>query len=221
MLGDGFESPFEETVARAIREAGYHVQPQVGVKGFRIDLGVIDPSRPGEYLLGVECDGAAYHSARSARDRDRLRQEVLEGLGWRLHRIWSTDWFHKQQREIDKLLSAITDAKSKSGGTKIAAALEEGATELDEDLGAQEAEVQTDVEDVDAPANTVPYRECVLNVPTRRDLLDLPVPEVARFALEVVEAEGPVHTHEVARRIREAFGLQKPHNVFWPTSQPV
>src|SRR5262249_9694120 len=87
LLGDGFESPFEETVARAIREAGYHVQPQVGVKGFRIDLGVIDPSRPGEYLLGVECDGAAYHSARSARDRDRLRQEVLEGLGWRLHRI--------------------------------------------------------------------------------------------------------------------------------------
>ena len=63
LRGDGFESPFEEAVARIVREAGFHVHPQVGVKGFRIDLGVIDPSRPGEYILGVECDGAAYHSA--------------------------------------------------------------------------------------------------------------------------------------------------------------
>src|SRR5262249_3679607 len=91
--GGGFDSPFEEAVARVIREAGFHVHSQVGVSSFRIDLGVIDPPKPGEYILGVECDGAAYHSARSARDRDRLRQEVLEGLGWRLHRIWSTDWF--------------------------------------------------------------------------------------------------------------------------------
>ena len=116
--GDGFESPFEEAVARAIREAGYHVHPQVGVKSFRIDLGVIDPPRPGEYIIGVECDGAAYHSARSARDRDRLRQEVLEGLGWRMYRIWSTDWFRNPQRETDKLLAAISDAKNKTAGPK-------------------------------------------------------------------------------------------------------
>jgi hypothetical protein len=81
LKGDGFESPFEEAVARTIREAGFHVHPQVGVKGFRIDLGVIDPPRPGEFILGVECDGAAYHSARSARDRDRLRQQVLGLVG--------------------------------------------------------------------------------------------------------------------------------------------
>ena len=109
--GGEFESPFEEAVARPIREAGYHVHPQVGVSSFRIDLGVIHPSRPGEYLLGVECDGATYHRARSARDRDRLRQEVLESLGWRLHRIWSTDWFRNPARETDRLLSAIREAE--------------------------------------------------------------------------------------------------------------
>ncbi len=74
LRGGDFDSPFEEAVARVIREAGFHCHAQVGVSSFRIDLGVIAPSRPGEYILGVECDGATYHSARSARDRDRLRQ---------------------------------------------------------------------------------------------------------------------------------------------------
>ena len=114
LSGGGFDSPFEEAVARFIRESGFHAHSQVGVGGFRIDLGVVDPSRPGEYILGVECDGAAYHSARSARDRDRLRQEVLEGMGWRLHRIWSTDWFRNPPREADRLSAAIASAKAKA-----------------------------------------------------------------------------------------------------------
>lgn len=80
---------------------GCEVVPQVGVAGFRIDLGVRHPDWPYGYILGVECDGAAYHSSKSSRDRDRLRQEVLEGLGWRLHRIWSTDWFRNRGRAVE------------------------------------------------------------------------------------------------------------------------
>ena len=76
------DSPFEEAVTGKLRERGYAVDQQVGSAGFFIDLAVVDPQRPGRYLLGIECDGASYHSARSARDRDRLRQQVLEGLGW-------------------------------------------------------------------------------------------------------------------------------------------
>ena len=83
-----FESPFEEAIAITVQQGGYDVRPQIGVSGFRIDLGVLDPSQPGRFIMGIECDGAAYHSGRSARDRDRLRQEVLEGLGWKLYRIW-------------------------------------------------------------------------------------------------------------------------------------
>src|SRR6185436_19376783 len=109
LTGGDFDSPFEEAIARVIREAGYRVHSQVGVSSFRIDLGIIDPARPGQYILGVECDGATYHRARPARDRDRLRQEFLEGLGWRLHRIWSTDWFRNPQRETGKLLAVIRD----------------------------------------------------------------------------------------------------------------
>ena len=209
LRGDGFESPFEEAVARTIREAGFHVHPQVGVKSFRIDLGVIDPPKPGEYILGVECDGAAYHSARSARDRDRLRQEVLEGLGWRLHRIWSTDWFRNPQREANKLLAAIKDAKDKAAAPKTEPIPDDDLPELDEQDSASEAVTADGIDEPDTPSNTVQYKECALTIPFRRNLLDLSVLETSRFALVIVEAEGPVHTEEVARRIREAFGLQK------------
>lgn len=91
----GFDSPFEEQVARALSKKGWHVVTQVGVSSFRIDLGVIDPDAPGRYLAGVECDGATYHRSATARDRDMLREQVLRGLGWEIVRIWSTDWWIK------------------------------------------------------------------------------------------------------------------------------
>jgi very-short-patch-repair endonuclease len=106
-----FESPFEATVAAAIESFGYKVEPQVGSAGFRIDLAARDPDEPGRYLLGVECDGASYHSALWARERDRLRQEVLEGLGWRIHRIWSTDWFYRPTEQLAKLRAALESAR--------------------------------------------------------------------------------------------------------------
>jgi very-short-patch-repair endonuclease len=211
--GGEFESPFEDAVARAIREAGYHVHPQVGVSSFRIDLGVIHPAKPGEYLLGVECDGATYHRARSARDRDRLRQEVLEGLGWRLHRIWSTDWFRNPVRETDRLLSAIRDVETR---TRSPSAVPQDLDEAPDEPPSlpptpEESELPLETADESSEAGTE-YKECSLVVPYGRNLLDLSIAEVGRLALAVVEAEGPVHTEEVARRIREAFGLQKTGN---------
>jgi very-short-patch-repair endonuclease len=82
---------------------------QVGVAGFFIDLGVVHPKKPGAFILGVECDGATYHSGRSARDRDRIRQQALENLGWKIHRIWSTDWFKYREREVSKLVDRINE----------------------------------------------------------------------------------------------------------------
>lgn len=108
-----FDSPFEKLVGEAIRNLGYDVHSQVGCSGYRIDLGVVDPQAPGRYLLGIECDGANYHSARTARDRDRLRQSVLEGLGWHLHRVWSSDWWSNPQEEIRKITAAIDEARSR------------------------------------------------------------------------------------------------------------
>ena len=92
-----------------LKENGYDVVAQVGVAGFFIDLGVKHPAKSGTFLLGIECDGASYHSGRSARDRDRLRQEILVNLGWKIHRIWSTDWFKSRDSEIKRLLRHIED----------------------------------------------------------------------------------------------------------------
>ena len=102
------ESPFEAAVAERLRGKGWVLHPQVGVSGFRVDLGVVDPDRPGAYLAGVECDGATYHRGATARDRDRLRQAVLEGLGWHVLRIWSTDWWTGAARETERLHEQLT-----------------------------------------------------------------------------------------------------------------
>jgi superfamily I DNA and/or RNA helicase/very-short-patch-repair endonuclease len=101
------ESPLEVEVIRALRSKGWTVHPQVGCSGYRIDMAVVHPQERGKYLLGIECDGATYHSLSTARDRDRLRQFVLEGLGWTLHRVWSTDWWNDPERESEKLETSL------------------------------------------------------------------------------------------------------------------
>ena len=104
-----FDSPFEVAVARALRDKGWVIHPQVGVSAYRIDLGVVHPDKPGEYLAGVECDGAIYHRSANARERDKIRQEVLEGLGWTLFRVWSTDWWTNRNGALENLHQELSD----------------------------------------------------------------------------------------------------------------
>lgn len=101
------DSPFEVAVIQKLRDHGWEVHPQVGVSGYRLDMAVVNPHARGQYLLGIECDGATYHSAASARDRDRLRQMILEGLGWNIHRIWSTDWWINPEIPMQKVLTRL------------------------------------------------------------------------------------------------------------------
>jgi very-short-patch-repair endonuclease len=102
-----FGSPFEEDVYHTLVQQGYIIRTQVGCSGYRIDLGVVNSDRPGEFLVGIECDGASYHSSPTARDRHRLRQQVLERLGWKIHRIWSTDWFRNKPVQVRLLIEKI------------------------------------------------------------------------------------------------------------------
>lgn len=105
------DSPFQQAVANRLKEQGYQVNQEVASAGKFVDLGIVDPAQPGRYIMGIECDGASYHSSRSARDRDRLREAHLRGLGWELHRIWSTDWFRNPERELGRAIDAIERAK--------------------------------------------------------------------------------------------------------------
>lgn len=106
-----FDSPFEKDVYEVLVNKGWKVHQQVGCARYRIDLAVVNPEAPGRYLLGIECDGANYHRAKTARDRDKLREGVLKELGWKLHRIWSTDWWTNPEKEIQKIEAALEDAQ--------------------------------------------------------------------------------------------------------------
>ncbi len=103
----GFDSPFEEAVAAELDAKGWTIVPQIGVSGFRIDLGVVHPHKPGTFLAGIECDGATYHRSATARDRDKIREEILRGLGWEILRLWSPDWWHDKQGATDRLHDAL------------------------------------------------------------------------------------------------------------------
>ena len=109
-----FDSPFEEDVYHALKDKGYAIRTQVGCSGYRIDLAVVDKNYPGQFLLGIECDGASYHSSPTARDRDRLRQQVLERLEWKIHRIWSTDWFRNKPQQIELVVRKIEELQQLS-----------------------------------------------------------------------------------------------------------
>ncbi|MGB7433503.1 MAG: DUF4011 domain-containing protein [Ahrensia sp.] len=157
------DSDFERHVISMLGSMGMTAVPQVGVAGYFIDIGVIHPDWPHGYLLGIECDGASYHSAKSARDRDRLRQEVLEGLGWHIYRIWSTDWFNNQSRERDLLAEeirkALADAKRRSSEAAYSGFAEEislspvESTQVDE-VGSAQTELSLS-SDTERPASAL------------------------------------------------------------------
>lgn len=110
----GFDSPFEQAVADQLQARGWQIVPQVGISGFRVDLGVRHPDLAGAYLAGVECDGASYHSSATARDRDKVREQVLRGLGWNILRVWSTDWWFDLKGCTERLHEALTSLLDES-----------------------------------------------------------------------------------------------------------
>jgi hypothetical protein len=179
---------------------------------------MVDPEKPGRFLLGIECDGAQYHSSRSARDRDRLRQNVLEAHGWVLHRIWSTDWFLRPIEETEKVVRAIEAARTHWREVDEAAASSLSSVSTVPHLTAPEEAV--DIEIVE-PADSKPeapryegkrYEEARLSVRREVDPHETPVAEMMRHVVRVVSIEGPVHESEIVVRIRSAWGLARTGN---------
>jgi len=207
------DSAFEEHVRAAVQSLGYEVHPQIGSGGFFIDLGVVDPERPGRYLLGIECDGRSYHSASWARDRDRLRQEVLEGLGWTLHRVWSTDWFHNPDRELRKIAESLERARARGGRPFSEDDRSESAAEESEEPAGEEP-FQRDASAADRRTlSAEPYR-CADVSALRgdlhgRELHTVPPRALALWVVAVVTFESPVHESEVIRRLVDAAGYQR------------
>ncbi len=200
------DSLFEEQVADRLRALGYDVRTQIGASGFRVDLAIADSERPGRFVLGIECDGAQYHASRSARDRDRLRQQVLEAHGWIIHRVWSADWYLRPKDELKKLEAAIDAAK---------------AEWCERDGNAQSPLMVAPVTPVAVAEALAPppepvedserlyYAEATFAVNRRRDPADLSVAEMADIVLPIVEQEDPIHSDEVVTRVRSLWDLPR------------
>ena len=209
--GGDYDSDFERQVAVALERLGHEVHRQVGTAGFIIDLAVVDPTKPGRYLLGIECDGATYHSSRSARDRDRLREAVLKDRGWKIHRVWSTDWFHRPEEQLQKLVAAIEKAGIEWN-------TDEDAHDAQEDLPMTPEVMDGEIERGSEPDATngevgfswaIPYEESKHEVPDSTPIPETSLPVLEGVVTSVVRVEGPIHKDEVARRITSLWGLQR------------
>lgn len=193
------DSPFEESVIKTIQSWGYTVEPQVGAAGFRIDIGVRHPAFPGMFAIGIECDGFQYHSAPAARDRDRLRDQVLTGLGWTLHRIWGTAWYRNRSQEEARLRSAIESAIAAptTGRNKKHTPIERPVVETVE---AETGGAPTwTTEYAIAPRKALPYW---VDPGEAGNHLHMIEPLTA-----LVDTEGPVHVDVIHERIRDWWDI--------------
>jgi hypothetical protein len=199
------ESPFEEEVARVIRSWGYEVEPQVGCANYRVDLGVRHPTHPGVFVVGVECDGAMYHSSRVARDRDRLRAEVLRRLGWNLHRLWGPAWYRNRRAE-EARLKAVIEAAIQTGPGGCGGGHASAVASL--------VPLTTEPEQVDfesVPLWTCSYEVANPEPPSAKAAMHEESAErdLQRMIREVVGIEGPIHREVLIRRVREAWGVYR------------
>lgn len=195
-----FESPFEESVYNFLIDSGYKVKTQVGSSGYRIDLAVESPIRNGLLVLGIECDGAAYHSARTARERDRLRQTILEDIGWTIYRIWSTDWIKDPKHEEEKLLNVVNNAISQNHSVQEPnSTRERSSAGEDQIINDFITPVQVDnAEEKENPFHFETYKETNIDEICRcNDLSD------AIFS--VVSKESPVHIDLLCRRLASSW----------------
>ena len=194
----GVESnDFEKAVQNALLARGHRVVEQVGSAGYRIDLAILSEDGA-KYDLGIECDGAAYHSAPAARDRDWLRQSVLEGLGWTIHRVWSPSWARNPDTEIERIEEALSRARSSTPPPSGGASDEVDAPTVGEE----------EIIAVVPPLTLAPYRKANLSaIPAAGELRHASVKSLIRMAVSVAKVEGPVHPDVIIERIRERYGI--------------
>jgi very-short-patch-repair endonuclease len=211
--GLGPDSPFEVAVANMLRDKGWVVHSQVGCSGYRIDMAVVDPRAPGRYLLGVECDGASYHSSASARDRDRLRQHVLESLGWQLHRIWSTDWWFSAERELEKLHAKLEATLSQEAPVSMDA-VSTGDEHAEVEASGREAALFAGLAPIQTAPRQQPELPRYMPVEVRGGTPEAfyepsAAPQIRESVAHIIAQEGPVPDSVLFERVARAWGLKR------------
>lgn len=197
------ESPLEESVFSAVSAAGFDASPQVGVAGYRVDIGVRHPDHPGRFVLAIECDGRAYHSSKAARDRDRLRQEVLERLGWTVHRVWGPAWYRDRDNQESLLRDRIREAILASDAAGSGSPVPDFVPTVD----------TAPAEFISIEANdnlpwVSPYLVSGVTVTPTRELHESG-PQVRSAILEICAVEAPIAFDLLVERVRTAWGMRR------------
>ncbi|MDP1794988.1 MAG: DUF3320 domain-containing protein, partial [Acidimicrobiales bacterium] len=211
--GGEAESPFEEAVGRALETRGYRIRRQVGCAKYFIDIAVMS-EEGNDFDLGIECDGAAYHRSPSARDRDRLRQEILERMGWRgrIHRVWSTAWIRNPRAELDAIERAVRAARSLSRDAPRVAAISNPESMMPPATRRVNPVAEAPVRAMEAPEQPAlrAYVEADLrSFPRSKDLREETPARIAALVAGVVAAECPIHIDLVVERVRRHYRLQR------------
>jgi very-short-patch-repair endonuclease len=199
------ESGFEREVFAELTARGLQLRPQVGVAGYRVDFGVVDPAAPGRFVCGIECDGAAYHNSETARDRDRLRQQVLERRGWVIHRLWSTDWFKDRAGQIERMLRLVEESRAGRHDASPAAVEPAAPTPAPPEQQPDEA-----LEDSAELPVAAPYR--MADASARRagsDFMTAPARQLEREIAALLEVEAPLHLEDLVDRIVDIWELPR------------
>lgn len=219
------ESPFESEVFEELTSRGLDLIPQVGASGYRIDFGVVDTEVPGRFVCGIECDGYSYHRSETARDRDRLRQQVLEGRGWDIHRIWSTDWFKDRNGQIVRILELVersrTDAKRETDlqreqANSARAQAEDEARQFLEELDAIDISAVFDRSGPNGYVRPVAEEYDFARIEIGNhfgSLLYATNQQLAKVLLTIVEVEGPIHIKDVCTRAAGVWGQKAGKNI--------
>jgi hypothetical protein len=218
----------ESDISSELSKLGYEVVRNVGASEYRVDIGIIDPQDTGKFLLGIECDGAIYRKANTARDRDRLRQQVLTNLGWRgrLHRVWTPDWVMRRQIELKRIETALqnrlSDISQEDNGSNQAATTaytqepinkdnkraEDAAVELRETVSVERTEI-SDSATVQMLPGVTTYTVCRLPF-SNLSFMEFHDPscrqEQCRLLNRVVNLEGPIHIELATQRLLDAWG---------------
>ena len=205
---------FEDSIAMSLRDRGLIVDEQVGTSEYRIDLAIRDPRDKNRYIMAVECDGATYHHTKTARDRDMLRQEVLESQGWKIYRVWSTDWFRDREKTLEDILSGLEIAKRASSRESVQ------AIPINQDANNSESS-WTDDSVKEKPSSVrgrkyksgIPYKKYSLpnnRKKNPRELLNKNCTvQLAEVIASIVQYESPIQIDIIIERLKEIYGVSR------------
>ncbi|PUA34785.1 DNA helicase [Paenibacillus elgii] len=204
----------EVQIADELRKAGHQVDVQIGVSGYRIDLAVVDPRDSSKYALGIVCDGYGYSQAKTARDREILRYRVSEQLGWKLHRVWSLDWWENPKRELQRIEQALEIVLQKAKEPIHEASLSVSQVSQVPSSSKIEGNAVQPLTGVTAKKTNHmeeyhPYTVPLTGLPSEEFYSTNHTLTLCKQITDTIEHEGPISKQQLCKRVLQAWGMSR------------